>query len=221
MPEQFETFLSFNDEEMAVAVAEKLQNSSIEFVVEKSKPLLDTSFVDTTINQNIHIKLRRSDFQKGHKALEDYYQTQLDNLDQDYYLLSFSTDELKELVAKPDEWGHFDFQLAQKLLKERGHEINADSINKLKEDRIKELAEPEKASKLLLFFGYCFIPFGVIVGYFIGRHLFYSKKTLPNGQVVFSYRESDRKHGDRIMIISGILLILSLAFLIVTKMKEN
>jgi hypothetical protein len=221
MTDQFETFLSFSDQDLAGLVAEKLQKSNIEFIIEKSKPLLDASLVDTSIDQNFHIKLRRTDFQTGHKALEDYYQAQLENVDKDYYLLSFSTDELKEIVAKPDEWGHFDFQLAQKLLKERGHEIDSATLIRLKEDRIRELGKPEKAGRLLLFFGYCFIPFGVIVGFLIGRHIFYSKRTLPNGQMIFSYRESDRKHGNRIMIISGVIFILSIVFWIIVKIKEN
>jgi len=176
MVDQFETFLNFNDEDLARFVAEKLKDNNVEFIVEKSKPLLDASLVDTSIDRNIHIKLKPQDFQKGNQVLDDYYKTQLNNIDPEYYLLSFSDDELKDVISKPDEWGHLDYQLAQKLLKERGHDIEESMLIKLREDRIKDLAQPEKASRLLLFFGYCFIPFGLIIGFFIGRHLFHSKK---------------------------------------------
>jgi predicted Rdx family selenoprotein len=221
MVEQFETFLNFNDEDLARFVAEKLKDNNVEFIVEKSKPLLDASLVDTSIDRNIHIKLRRQDFQKGDQALEDYYKAQLTNIDSEYYLLSFSDDELKDVITKPDEWGHFNYQLAQKLLKERGHDIEESMLSKLKADRIKDLAQPEKASRLLLFFGYCFIPFGLIVGFLIGRHLFHSKKPLPNGQLVFSYTEADRKHGNRIMIITGVIFILSIVFWAIMLIKDN
>lgn len=220
MADEFDTFLSFNDQDLAGYVAEKLQDRNIDFIIEKSKPLLDGILVDDSLEQNIHIKLRRTDFQKGHEALEDYYQTQLESVEKDYYLFSFTTQELKELIAKPDEWGHFDFQLAQKILKDRGDGVDTVTLNKMKEDRLKELAKPEKASRLFLFFGYCFIPFGVIVGFLIGRHLYLSKRTLPNGQVVFSYQDSDRKHGGRIMIISGALFIVSIIFLVISKISE-
>jgi predicted Rdx family selenoprotein len=221
MVEQFETFLNFNDEDLARFVAEKLKDNNVEFIVEKSKPLLDASLVDTSIDRNIHIKLRRQDFQKGDQALEDYYKAQLTNIDSEYYLLSFSDDELKDVITKPDEWGHFNYQLAQKLLKERGHDIEESMLSKLKADRIKDLAQPEKASRLLLFFGYCFIPFGLIVGFLIGRHLFHSKKPLPNGQLVFSYTEADRKHGNRIMIITGVIFILSIVFWAIMLIKDS
>jgi hypothetical protein len=221
MPDQFQTFQSFNDIELANEVAEKLKQNNIKFIFERSKPLLDASFVDTSIEPGIHIKLQPGDFEKGHKALEDYYKTQLENIDNDYYLFSFSNEELKEIVSKPDEWGRFDYQLAQKFLKERGQEIDDVTVIKLNQDRIKELAEPEKASRLLLFFGYCFIPFGIIIGFFIGRHLFYDKRTLPNGQTVFTYRKSDRKHGDRIMILAGILFILAIIFWLILFLRGN
>ncbi|MBP7555153.1 MAG: hypothetical protein KA821_02735 [Chitinophagaceae bacterium] len=221
MENQFEAFMNFNDEELTVFVAEKLKENNIEFVVEKSKALLDAGFVDTSIEQRIHIKLKPQDFKKANQVLEDYYKAQLNNIDPDYYLLSFSDEELNDVIARPDEWGHFDYQLALKLLKERGHEIEEDRLAKLKEERIKDLAQPEKAGGWLLFFGYCFIPFGVIVGFLIGRHLFYSKKILPNGQLVFSYRERDRKHGNTIMIIAGTIFLLCLLFLAIFLIKES
>jgi hypothetical protein len=221
MVDQFETFLSFHDEDLANFVVEKLKNNNIQIIVEKSKPLLDAGFVDTSIDRNIHIKLKREDFQKGNKALEDYYKTQLSNVDPEYYLLSFSDDELIEIISKPDEWGHFDYQLAQKLLRERGHYIEESMLNTLRENRIKDLAKPEKASILFIFFGYCFIPFGLIIGFFIGRHLFYSKKPLPNGNLVFSYRETDRRHGNRIMIITGIIFIISLVFWAIIHIRDS
>jgi hypothetical protein len=222
MTDQFETFLSFNDPELAASVAEKLRASNIEVLIEKSTPLLDRSIIGNPIDQDIHIRLRRSDFQKGHRALEDYYKTQIDNVDSDYYLLSFSDNELIEIIQKPDEWGHFDYMLAQKLLKDRGLEIDESLRKKLKEDRIRELAEPEKADRFLLFLGYFLVIFlaGSIVSFFIGRHLLHSKRTLPDGQVIFSYRQSDRRHGNRIMIISATVFIIALGFLIISRLFD-
>ena len=212
MAEQFETFLNFNDEDLARFVADKLNDKNVEVILERSKPLLDPSLVDTSINPSIHIKLKRKDFHKGNQVLEDYYKTQVNNVDPGYYLLSFTDDELKDVISKPDEWGHFDYQLAQKLLKERGHGIEDGILAKLKEDRLSDLARPEKAGGLLLLFGYFFVPFGVVIGFFIGHHLFYNKKPLPTGQLVFTYREVDRRHGKWIIILAGVLFIVSIIF---------
>jgi len=214
MTNQFETFLSFNDAESANIVSEKLSENGIEYILDRTKPLLDKSIVDSSFDQHFHVKLRRSDFQKGHHALEEYYKTQVDNVTSDYGLMSFSVDELKDVIARPDEWGHFNYQLAQKLLKDKGAEVSEETLNQLKAERINELAQPEKASRLLLFCGY-FFSLGFIVSFFIGRHLFYSKKTLPDGKKIFSYVQSDRRHGNRIMIISGIFILIDIFFLFV------
>jgi hypothetical protein len=221
MIDEFETFLSFDDEELARFAAETLKGNNVEFIIGKSKPLLDRTLVDNSTDQNIHIKVRRQDFEKANCALEEYYKTQITTVDPEYFLLSFSDEELTDVISKPDEWGHFNYQLAQKLLEERGHGVEKTALLKLKEERIKDLAQPEKANWLLLLFGYFFIPFGVIVGFLIGRHLYYSKRPLPNGQLIFAYRERDRKHGHRIMVIAVGMLILSLVLWIIAGMIGN
>src|SRR5690242_1609431 len=120
MKDDLETFLSFDDEDQATLVGEKLKANGIFFVIEKSKPILEKSFVDTSISRSIHLKLQRHDFEIGHKILEDVYGTEIDQVDGEYFLFSFSEDELIEVISKPDEWGHFNYQLAQKILKQRG-----------------------------------------------------------------------------------------------------
>jgi hypothetical protein len=67
-----------------------------------------------------------------------------------------------EIIAKPDEWGSFDYQLAQKILNDKGKELKPDTLNNLKGQRIDELSTPEKASKILIVAGYFFIFFGAL-----------------------------------------------------------
>ncbi len=62
--------------------------------------------------------MRTSDFDRANRALEEYYQPILNDVDPDYYLLSFSDRELLDVVNQPDKWGHFDRALAKKLLLE-------------------------------------------------------------------------------------------------------
>ena len=56
----------------------------------------------------------------------DKAEKEIEVIDDDYYLLSFSDDELIDVVSKSDEWNKFDVSLAKKLLKERGNEITND-----------------------------------------------------------------------------------------------
>jgi hypothetical protein len=67
----------------------------------------------------------------------------LQEVDQDYYLLTFTDTELLEILAKPDEWGHFDCVLAKKPLTDRGHAITDAYTKQLKAKRLEELAQYE------------------------------------------------------------------------------
>lgn len=210
MADNFLTFQTFIDIGLANEVADKLKQNNIDFRIEKTTPILDAAFIDTSLNPEIAIKLQANDFLSAYKALAAYYQNQIDNVPNDYYLFNFTNEELKEILRKPDEWGSFDYQLATKLLNDRGQEVNAEIAEKLKDERIQELSKPEKASRIFVFFGYFFIPFGVIVGILMGRHLLNSKKVLPNGQTVYTYRHEDRKHGNRIITNGTIVLVIAI-----------
>lgn len=211
MTETFLTFQKFHDIGLANEIAERLKQNDIEYLLEDNqRKFFDVSFANNTIEPDVIIKLKPEDFTKANKALEDYYKMQLNAVDKDYYLFEFSDEELGEIIAKPDEWGNFDYQLAQKILKERGKEIKLDTVQKLKEQRIDELSTPEKASRLLIVAGYFFIFFGAVIGIIIGWHLYKSKKTLPNGQRVFVYRNDDRNQGSRILLMAAIVLFLAI-----------
>src|ERR1700760_3032588 len=86
----FQTFQQFNDPGLASAIADKLTAQDIECVVERVDPLLEPTFFRNTIEQNIHLKVRASDFDEANKALEEHYRQQLYNVDPGYYLFSFS-----------------------------------------------------------------------------------------------------------------------------------
>ena len=120
MIDQFEAFQSYSDIELVNQITEKLQQNQIEFIIDKSKPLLDSGLVDTSFERDIHIKLKRKDFQKGHKVLEDFYKPQLEGIDADYYLFSFSNDELNEIISRPDEWGLFRLPVSTKIIERPG-----------------------------------------------------------------------------------------------------
>ncbi len=131
----------------------------------------------------------------------------MDGVDKDYYLFEFTDEELMEIVSKPDEWGHFDYQLAQKFLRESGKEIKPEVAALLKAQRLNELAKSETVHKYWIYLGYVSALLGGLIGIFIGWTLAYYKKTLPDGQRVFAYREDVRNHGARILLIASISLV--------------
>ncbi len=154
MTNTFLTFQKFNDVELAKESSERLKQNDIECLLEDNRKFFDPSFAYNTIEPDISIKLKPEDFLKAHKALENYYKKDLDNVDKNYYLFEFTDEELIEIISKPDEWGHFDYQLAQKILKDRGKEIKPEVADLLKTQRINELVKPDTTHKYWIYVGY-------------------------------------------------------------------
>lgn len=210
MNNTFVTFQRFNDPELANATAEKLKESNIEALIENGRQFFNPNFANNAVEADIELKLKQSDFARAEKILESLYNESIDNVDKDYYLFQFTTAELKEIIFRPDEWGKFDYQLAQKLLKEKGVDISDEQISSLKDQRTKQLAKPDSISSTWIIAGYL-LPFafgfpGIVFGWIVA----YSKKTLPDGTKVFTYGEKDRKQGRLIFQLSLVIVILAL-----------
>jgi hypothetical protein len=205
MAEELLTFQRFKDEEVANDIAQKLKDASVFFEIENDEKFFDPTFAKNPMQNEIRIKLKSTDFSKANKVLDEYYKSQTENIDKDYYLFEFSDQELLDILAKPDEWGNLDYQLAQKILKDRGREIKIGDLEILKVKRISELKRPEKSQNWLILIGYISSFFGGFFGIIIGLILTTSKRTLPNGEIVYTYCDSDRKHG---RVISGIGLVI-------------
>jgi hypothetical protein len=210
MTDTFLTFKTFPDGETAQDFAEILIQQDIPYLIEEDALVFDPSYANNQFNRDYRLKLRQQDFIKANQAFEDFYKTKLEQVSQDYYLFYFTDEELQEIIAKPDEWGHFDYLLAQKLLVERGTEINAEQTEQLKSERIRELSktQPVKRSAVILSYIVCFFFFPI--GLFIGWNWAFSKKTLPDGQRIPVYSQYGQKQGMRIFIIGLILLVLSI-----------
>lgn len=212
MTENWLTFQRFNDMELANTIGGQLAEAGIQYIIEDNSKFFNPSFVNNSIDTAISLKLQAADFPKAHAALENYYQKQLDHVDKDYYLFQFTDAELIEIVSKPDEWGHFDYQLAQKLLAERGKAVRPEEVVQLKTQRIEVLSQPEPVSNLWIYLGYACAIMGGLFGIIAGATIAYVRKTLPDGQRVYAYPERQRKHGRTILVIAIVSLILWLNY---------
>lgn len=196
---------------------ELLQTHNIPYELEDDVQLFDASFANIQHHRDYRIQLLPEDFERVNEIRNNIAISELDQVDADYYLFDFTNEELIDLISKQDEWSPFDYQLAQKILKARGQEVSTKEINKLKDQRIAELSEPEKHNPFWIVIGYIFSALGGLFGIIIGWYIVFSKKTLPNGQRIYTYNESDRKHGKIILIIGiPILVIVVLIRLFIT-----
>ena len=206
MKEEFIIFQKFNSESLAVDFGSLLNDNKIEYLLENNSVNFDPILSNNEFGKEYCIKIKKVDFEKTNDILREKAKAEINEIQDDYYLLSFSDDELIDVIEKSDEWNKFDVELAHKLLKERGNEITEEQINEIKKQRIVELSKPEEGQNIYIIIGYICAFLGGFLGVFIGWHLLTYKKTLPNGNRIYAYSENDRKHGNRILIL-GVLFI--------------
>ena len=205
---EFVLFQSFFTEEEATSVIEPLKENGIDYQLERSKELLDRAFIGDNLEKKIFLKIKSSDFPKANEILDTRILQNITALEKDYYLFSFTNDELIEILRKPDEWSRQDFLIARKILAERGQPVHEEVIKDLKSKRINELSREESEPTFTIIAGYVLALLFSLVGLFFGLTFLTAKKNIPNGKKVFTYSRSTRKHGRNIVILSAVSLFL-------------
>lgn len=205
---EFVTYRKYNTPAVAVSLVELLKKNEIAYELTEAKSSLDSLYGgDRPFDHEIYIKVKKEDFPKVDRLLEQDSRQEIADLEADHYLYSFTDSELFDILSKPDEWNDLDYHFAKKILEERGKEINPEVIALLKMQRLKELSRPEESQKTWVYAGYIMALLGGILAIFIGWHLWTFKKSLPNGEKVYAHTLSDRENGLRIFTIGVFSLL--------------
>ena len=220
MESEFITYQRFNDIALANELASLLEEYHVKYFLEEEVQSFDPSFAYNKTKGYV-VKVRSTDFEQVNLLLNEDAKESLGQVEKDYYLFDFSNAELLDVVTKADEWNAFDVQLARKLLAEKGHAISDAEIDKIEKKRIEELKATEPSQTWWIFVGYVFALAAGVLGFFIGWHLWTYKKTLPNGERVYQYSESDRRQGMIIFYLSFVALAFAFAYRLLPAFSEG
>ncbi|NLR59242.1 hypothetical protein HGH93_14090 [Chitinophaga polysaccharea] len=209
------TFKRFHAAEQAAEIISLLEAHHIPVQYEEEVLLTDSMYVGQNFDQRHLVKIPADYFDQADALLKSQINVSLEDVPSDYYLLSFSTEELEEVVIKKDEWGDYDYALAVKLLEKQGISYSPEQLALLRNTRLEILSQPQDLPGIWLFIGYLspliiFAPVPAtfvlsFLGIFIGAFVRLTKKTLPDGSRIAAFSIKTRNHG-KWMIISGILL---------------
>ena len=217
MEENFVTYRKFIFKDDALDLIEILKENNIDYVLDDNSSRLDSSFGNDDNTKQFVLKIEKENFERVEELEEKSISKSLDNVDKSYYLFESSDEDLIEIVLKKEEWNKFDYLLAQKILKERGKEINQDLIKAINKRRVEDLKTEEASPKWLIFIGYLFSILGGFIGIFIGLYLMNYKKTLPNGETIYGFGKEDRNSGKNVFICS----IMGIIFWLVVRILLN
>jgi hypothetical protein len=197
-------FRSFYTQDEAFSLLGFLTEKGINGTVVKHRPVGEKVYIGVDYDRPFHLKIKGPDFNKANAILDAYILQNLSEIEPDYYLYSFSDEELLEIITKPDEWNNQDIVLAKKILNDRGQIISEQQVEANKLNRINHLEKPDKEGRMFIILGYLLALFFNFLGVLFGLLMINSTKTLPDGRKVFIYEKSSRKHG-RNMIIIGLI----------------
>lgn len=210
MSQTYVTFKKYPDAKQAQALQQFLIENGIECTFKDTSPSTGAA-ISGDFMREYEVQLHPENFEQAETLLEKQAEGMIADLPEDYYLLTFTDEELHDVVMKHDEWSEFDYLLARKLLEERGKTIDETSLKQLRKQRLEDLAKPEKDQTFWVVMGYFLAILGGLFGIITGYVLLTSQKTLPNGQMVHTYSKRDRMHGKNILIVGLILLVTSVA----------
>jgi hypothetical protein len=202
---ELSTYTRFQTKEEAEKFADALQHAGISSKVEVEKNILDKILVGETLDLLFAVKMASQDFEKAKTVEESIAEKELENINADYYLFSFSNAELIDVVTNKDEWNGFDIALAKKLLRENKVVYNAvDAVTK------KPTYKPLRVEPIWIFVEYLLTVYFTMAGIVIGVSTFYAYKTLSNGERIGIYDDYTRNHAKLITVIGIIRIILFL-----------
>jgi hypothetical protein len=213
MEGKFVKYRSFNDKPLATELYQKLSEAGIPVAWEDTEGFFDVTFANNEILHLYYVKIKQEDFKKVDELLMNSIMENDQQPIGDYYLFSFSNDELIDVLKSPDEWNAFDMHWARKILASKGIELNEDELRHAKAKRIEELEKPWILDKLWLLcaFSLSVVAFWFIHIYvaaaviFISSYISFSKKTMPDGQRVMAFSDTDRLLG-KVVLVAAIAL---------------
>ena len=208
--QEFKTYMSLTDAVTTDGITAILTKHAIPFKVEDTSKNFDASFSLNTAGKSFIIYLMQNDFEKANSVIESDLTLVKSEIPEDHFLYSFADTELIDVLKNPEEWHPLDVKLAQEILNDRGVSIPTEAIELSKKEKALEKNKPEKSGSTTLLIGYVFSLTGGLIGLAIAFFLIFSKKTLPNGEKIYTYVKSDRKHGYNMISLSLLIVVVLL-----------
>lgn len=198
------TFKSFYEMEEAESLRDFLLSKGIDCRVQKQKVLLDTVYVGHSGDKTIFLVMKQADFARANQLIDEEIRARISEIGPDYYLYSFTDEELMEIINKPDEWNNQDLLIAQDLLAKRDKVVTDREIVQTRETRKQALAEPQETGVAFLVASYVFTLVFPAYGVILALFLLNTKTVLPDGTRVYAYTAYTKLHA-KILMAFGLL----------------
>ena len=206
MESEFEAFERFPATENAAALVALLEQHQVEFRLEDNRRGFDATFAHHPPVTDVVVKVRPGDFAKVHQLLEENARYQTSDSHESHYFNQFNTEELLDVLHKPEEWSKNDVALARKMLEEQGVNISEDEERRLKEAHRKEIIRPVAGNRVWIVTGFLLAILGGWIAIALGWNYYANTKTDLTGHKHPTYNAATRRTG-LLMMLVGVLCL--------------
>jgi hypothetical protein len=200
------TFKTVATQEAADDMIVALAKENIPAEVRKDEFNLVPAYGGAAVNSNYEVLIRLEDKAKAGEIITELTTEFLKTIDPEHYLFSYSDNELLNVLGHKYEWNEIDLLLSEKILTDRGVEINQTAIKRANNQRFEELATPKKGMDIWIVLGYIFALLGGLLGLMIAYSVIKVKRNLPDGSTIYEYDHSTRRHAKIIFALSLIVI---------------
>ena len=138
-------YATFTDKEQATSLLVLLQKANIDYELEETSTLLIALGSDEPIFDRIKIKIKASDVERVDSLIEEDNEA----ISVEHFLYTFSDEDLVGVIKNPKEWTQEETEVAQKIIIERGIDVNRNrrvKYNTITGNSSSQINESEKVS---------------------------------------------------------------------------
>jgi hypothetical protein len=223
---EYEVYDKFQMAEVAEPLIALLESNGILYELEQPGSLTDTLLVETplTFAPKLILKLSPESFQQVDQLVDQEMQNLIQSGEIDlpeHFLTAYATDELWEVLRKPEDWNFDTRAIARYLLRSKGLDPSPEGIKAWQEARLHKLTTPQKVSKLemILLLLFCLLGFlpQIGVGLYIsfgwlamGFHQWQGVLSDPIAGRFFAFDPATRNRAMQLLILGLIIRIASI-----------
>ncbi len=216
-------FKTLTNIEEAEKIGEELAIGGIAYEIESPPQLLDRNFIGEQPMPEHYIKIRPADFTRANVIVDELYRSLAATVEEDYYLFTFSAEQLQDVIRNRNEWGDLNYHLAVLLSGKKTTAATGASFNNATEETVVENMLPIPVNIWILAAGYfCLLTPPFLYGYpavgslFIGWFIVGATRTTSLGVKHPVYNKTGRIHG-KVMITLSIIVITCLLLILLNE----
>ena len=168
-------------------------------VLEEAQEYFDAIIGSNTAELYYIIRLLSVEFKEADTII--YNEIKKNGVPADYFLNTYTKEELNDVVANPDKWSKQDIGVARIIGEENGWNISYETVQQQAANRFEQLKQVNlKWHVLLLLYTLCVFAF--VVSFIVGPLLYLLKHPDFNGEQQYYFSDETRTHGIFLFLVS-------------------